>query len=194
MGSRLMRNYLLKPLRNVEQILDRQDVVELFRDDPLTLAELRELLSVIRDLERITGRLNVGSANPRDLLSLARSLELLPGIRLLLSHSDLPLMTDLYNRISELPELTEKLLAALSDDPPLSVSDGGVIREGYNEQLDLFRSASVDGRKWVAALQAKEQERTGIKSLKVNYNRVFGYYIEVTKANLESVPDDYTRC
>ena len=193
MGSRLMRNYLLKPLRNVEQILDRQDVVELFRDDPLTLAELRELLSVIRDLERITGRLNVGSANPRDLLSLARSLELLPGIRLLLSHSDLPLMTDLYNRISELPELTEKLLAALSDDPPLSVSDGGVIREGYNEQLDFFRSASVDGRKWVAALQAKEQERTGIKSLKVNYNRVFGYYIEVTKANLESVPDDYIR-
>ncbi|MBO5724792.1 MAG: DNA mismatch repair protein MutS, partial [Lentisphaeria bacterium] len=193
MGSRLMRSYLLKPLRNVEKIVERQDVVALFKDDPLTLAELREILSVIRDLERITGRLNVGSANPRDLLTLTRSLELLPGIRLLLENSDLPLLQDICSRICELPELTEKLLAAISDDPPLSVADGGVIREGYNEQLDLFRSASVDGRKWVAALQAKEQERTGIKSLKVNYNRVFGYYIEVTKAHLDAVPEDYVR-
>ena len=193
MGGRLMRDWLLKPLRNVEKIIERQDVVALFKDDPLTLAELRETLGAVRDLERIVARLNVGTANPRDLLTLAHSLEMIPAVRLLLQSSDLPLVQRLCSRICEMPELTEKLLRAISDEPPVSVADGGVIREGYSTELDEFRSAAKDGRTWVAQLQAKEQERTGIKTLKVNYNRVFGYFIEVTKSHLANVPEDYVR-
>ena len=193
MGSRLMRDWLLKPLRNVDRIVERQDVVALFKDDPLTLAELRETMGAIRDLERIVARLNVGTANPRDLVSLANSLEMVPAVRMLLSHSDLPLMERLLGNITELPELTERLQNAITDEPPASAADGGVIREGYNEELDTFRSAATDGRKWVASLQAKEQERTGIKTLKVNYNRVFGYFIEVTKSHLSLIPEDYIR-
>lgn len=193
MGGRLMRDWLLKPLRNVEKIVERQDVVGLFKDDPLTLAELRETMGAIRDLERIVARLNVGTANPRDLLALAHSLEMIPPVRLLLGNSDLPLMERLRGQICEMPELTERLLAAISDEPPAAVADGGVIRAGYNSALDEFRAAATDGRKWVAELQAKEQERSGIKSLKVNYNRVFGYFIEITKSHLDSVPSDYVR-
>ena len=193
MGGRLMRDWLLKPLRNVEKIIERQDVVALFKDDPLTLAELRETLGAVRDLERIVARLNVGTANPRDLLTLAHSLEMVPAVKLLLQSSDLPLVERLRSRICELPELTEKLLNAISDDPPVSAADGGVIRSGFNAELDTFRSAATDGRTWVAELQAKEQERTGIKTLKVNYNRVFGYFIEITKSHLANVPADYIR-
>jgi len=193
MGGRLMRDWLLKPLREVEKIIERQDVVAMFKDDPLTLAELRETLSAVRDLERIVARLNVGTANPRDLLTLARSLEMLPAVRLLLQSSDLPLVERLRDRICDMPELTERLLKAIADEPPAVVSDGGVIREGFSPELDTFRSAARDGRTWVAELQAREQERTGIKTLRVNYNRVFGYFIEVTKSHLSNVPEDYVR-
>lgn len=193
MGSRLIRDWLLKPLRSVDRIIERQDVVGLFKDDPLTLAELRETMGAIRDLERIVARLNVGTANPRDLLALANSMEMVPAVRLLLADSDLPLIERLYKNISELPELTSKILAAIADEPPVSVTEGGVIREGYSPELDDFRSAATDGRKWVAELQAREQERSGIKSLKINYNSVFGYFIEITKSHLESVPSDYVR-
>lgn len=193
MGSRLIRDWLLKPLRSVERIVERQDVVGLFKDDPLTLAELRETMGAIRDLERIVARLNVGTANPRDLLSLANSMEMVPAVRLLLSNSDLPLIERLYRNISELPDLTSKILSAITDEPPVSVAEGGVIREGYSSELDDFRSAATDGRRWVAELQAREQERSGIKSLKVNFNSVFGYFIEITKSHLASVPSDYVR-
>ena len=152
MGGRLMRDWLLKPLRNVDKIIERQDVVALFKDDPLTLAELRETLGSVRDLERIVARLNVGTANPRDLLTLAHSLEMIPGIRLLLQTSDLPLMQNLCSRICDMPELTEKLLKAIADEPPAAVADGGVIREGFSAELDAFRSAAKDGRTWVAQL------------------------------------------
>ena len=193
MGGRLMRDWLLKPLLNVEKIIERQDVVAWFKDDPLTLAELRETLAAVRDLERIVARLNVGTANPRDLLTLAHSLEMIPAVKLLMQTSDLPLAEQLRERIRELPELTARLLAAIADEPPVSVADGGVIREGFNSALDAFRSAAKDGRTWVAELQAREQERTGIKTLKVNYNRVFGYFIEITKSHLSNVPEDYVR-
>ncbi len=193
MGSRRMRDWLLKPLKNVERIIERQDVVGLFKDDPLTLAELRETMGAVRDLERIIARLNVGSVNPRDMLSLANSLEMVPGVRMLLDSYDLPLIERLREQICEMPELSSKILSALVDEPPAAVGDGGVIREGYHAGLDELRSAATDGKKWVAELQAKEQERSGIKSLKINYNRVFGYFIEVTKTHLSSVPDDYIR-
>ena len=193
MGSRLMRDWILKPLRNVDAIVERQDVVGLFRDDPLTLAELRETLGVVRDLERLTAKLNVGTVNPRDMVALGNSLQILPGIRALLGSYDLPLIERLCGEITEMPELVDRIFSAIADEPPVSLTDGGIIRSGYHAELDELRSAAVDGKKWVAELQAREQERTGIKSLKVHFNKVFGYYIEVTRSNLASVPDNYVR-
>ena len=135
----------------------------------------------------------MNTANPRDLISLSASLSLIPGVKNILAIFDLPLIGDINTRLCELDELTGRILNTLIDSPPASATDGGVIREGCNSELDELRSAATEGRNWVAQLQAKEQERTGIKSLKVHYNRVFGFYIEVTKSNLESVPADYIR-
>lgn len=193
MGGRLLRQWVLNPLRSVQRIIERQDIVGTFKDDPLTLAELRETISGIRDLARITTKLNMNTANPRDLISLSASLSLIPGVKNILAIFDLPLIGDINTRLCELDELTGRILNTLIDSPPASATDGGVIREGCNSELDELRSAATKGRNWVAQLQAKEQERTGIKSLKVHYNRVFGFYIEVTKSNLESVPADYIR-
>ncbi len=193
MGGRLLRQWVLNPLRSVDRIVERQDIVGTFKDDPLTLAELRETISGIRDLARITTKLNMNTANPRDLIALSASLALIPGVKNILAIFDLPLIADVGGRLGELAELTTRIHDTLVDLPPATANDGGVIREGCNAELDELRSAATEGRNWVARLQAKEQERTGIKNLKVHYNRVFGFYIEVTKANLENVPDDYIR-
>ena len=193
MGGRLLKNWILNPLRDVTAIVERQDVVGLFKDDPLTLAELRETISGIRDLERITAKLNVNSANPRDLAALATGLQMIPGVKAILSAYDLPLLIRINDDLVAMDDLAAQIENTLVDDPPANVSDGGVIRPGCVPELDELRSASADGRNWIAALQAKEQQRTGVKSLKVNYNRVFGFYIEVTKSNLEHVPEDYIR-
>ncbi len=193
MGSRLMRDWILKPLRNVDQIIARQDVVGLLKDDPLTLAEIRENLGAVRDLERLTAKLNAGSVNARDMLALGSSIAVLPGLHTLLDSFDMPLLMQLRDQIVEIPELSERIASTIADDPPAVLTDGGIIRSGFNAELDELRSAATDGKKWVAELQAKEQERSGIKSLKVHYNKVFGYYIEVSKSNLEHVPQDYIR-
>ncbi len=193
MGGRLLKNWILNPLRDVTAIVERQDVVGLFKDDPLTLAELRETISGIRDLERITAKLNVNSANPRDLAALATGLQMIPGVKAILAAYDLPLLIRINDDLVAMDDLAAQIENTLVDDPPANVSDGGVIRTGCSPELDELRSASADGRNWIAALQAKEQQRTGVKSLKVNYNRVFGFYIEVTKSNLEHVPEDYIR-
>ena len=148
MGSRLLREFILRPLCDRDAILERLDAVESLIDDPLTMSEIHETLGVVRDLERIVARLNLGSASPRDMLMLATSLD---------------------------------------------TADGGVIRPGYNKLLDELRSAATEGKGWLADIQTREQNRTGIKSLKVRYNSVFGYYIEVSKANLDMVPEDYIR-
>ena len=193
MGGRLLKNWILNPLRDVTAIVERQDVVGLCKDDPLTLAELRETISGIRDLERITAKLNVNSANPRDLAALATGLQMIPGVKAILAAYDLPLLIRINDDLVAMDDLAAQIENTLVDDPPANVSDGGVIRPGCSPELDELRSASADGRNWIAALQAKEQQRTGVKSLKVNYNRVFGFYIEVTKSNLEHVPEDYIR-
>ena len=193
MGGRLLRNWILNPLRNADRIIERQDIIGTFKDDTLTLGELRETISGIRDLERITARLNTNSANPRDLLSLASSLSLIPGVKNILGIFDLPLISAINSRLNEMTELSQRILNTIVDSPPPTLTDGGVIRPGCSPELDELRSAASDGRDWVAKLQAKEQERTHIKSLKVSYNRVFGFYIEVTKSNLENVPEDYIR-
>ncbi len=193
MGSRLLRDWILRPLYDKEAIDSRLDAVEVLSGDPFALSETVETLGVVRDLERITGRLNLGTANARDLAALAVSLEILPGLKALLEEFDVPLLREIENQIVPLPELAEEITRALNDELPLTITDGGVIRTGYHAGLDELRSAATEGKSWLANIQSREQERTGIKSLKVKYNNVFGYYIEVSKANLALVPEDYTR-
>ena len=167
--------------------------MENFVLDAMGLAELRECLRVIRDLERIVGRLNVGIATPRDLQNLGSSLEVLPGIKTLLECFTAPLLEQCAADLSDFFGLTAAISAALADELPASISDGGVIRAGYSPELDELRSAAGDGKKWLSKIQLREIERTGIKSLKVKYNSVFGYYIEVSKSNLDLIPEDYIR-
>ena len=193
MGGRLLRDWILRPLCRVEPILLRQEAVDQLVNDPLTLAELRETLSGVRDLERIVARLNLGTANARDLQTLGTGLETLPGLGVLLADFTAPLLEELRDQLGSYPELAERLAAALADELPVTLTEGGLIRAGYSSELDELRRAATEGKDWLSAIQAREQERTGIKSLKVKYNQVFGYYIEVSKANLEHVPEDYLR-
>jgi DNA mismatch repair protein MutS len=193
MGGRKLRDWLLRPLCSRDAINARLDAVACFKDDPLTSAEIREMTAAVRDLERIVARLNMGSANARDMLALANSLSVIPGIKSLLEHFSAPLLEELNSQMDELPELTSLIHAAIKDDPPPLLTDGGIFREDYNEQLDELRSASTEGKNWLAEIQSREVERTGIKSLKVKFNKVFGYYIEISKSNLDMAPEDYTR-
>ena len=193
MGSRKLRSWLARPLCDHEAIIRRTDAVAAFVADPLTLAELRETVSGVRDLERITARLNVGSATPRDLQALAASLALLPGIRALLGSFDLPLLVEAAAAIGDFGELAERIERAIAEHPPLQLADGGVIRAGYSAELDELRAAATEGKTWLSKIQQREIGETGIKSLKVKFNSVFGYYIEVSKANLDLVPERYIR-
>ena len=193
MGGRLLRDWILRPLRDCDGIVARLDVSEAFLADPILLAELREALGAVRDLERTIVRLNVGSANARDLLVLERGLAAVPGLRTLLENIDAPLMQQLRGELVDLPEITDLIQRAIVDEPPLALKDGGIIRTGYNDALDELHQAATEGKSWIAGFQTREQQRTRIKSLKIRFNKVFGYYIEVTKANLEMVPEDYIR-
>ena len=193
MGGRKLRGFLVRPLRDHDAIVRRLDAVENFTVDPLALAEFRESLRVVRDLERIVGRLNVGIATPRDVQSLGSSLSALPAIKALLESLYAPLFAEDCAKIADFTELTGLIAASLADELPAVTGDGGVIRPGYSAELDELRAASSEGKKWLGNIQQREIERTGIKSLKVRYNSVFGYYIEVSKANLTLVPDDYIR-
>ncbi len=207
MGARLLRDWLTHPLRDVGRIVERQSVIASFCDAPHVLAEFREQLRGVRDMERTLGRLSVGSGNARDLVALKESLGALPRLKAALTgivaRSPEPgraqkgaptsLLADLVSQITELPDLVALIARAIEDAPPLSLREGGIIKSGYSAELDELRRASTEGKEWIAALQQREIERTGIASLKVRYNQVFGYYIEVTKPNLPKVPNDYIR-
>ncbi len=193
MGGRMLRDWILRPLYDISAINARLESVDAFRDDPLTLAEIREITGAIRDLERIVARINIGSANARDLIALAESLAMIAPVKLLLENFGAPLLEQLREQLHELPELIERIRTTLADEPPASLTDGGIIRNGFHAGLDELRSASTEGKSWLGALQKKEQERTGIRALKVKYNRVFGYYIEISKSNLSLAPEDYIR-
>ncbi len=193
MGARLLREWILRPLRQLDGIRRRQDAIGELAGGPLLLAELRELLTEVRDIERVIARLNLGSANARDLLVLRRGLERIPDLRAVLAGAQADALRTLREELSELPDLEELIGKAIVDEPPITIKEGGIIRENYHAGLDELRRASTDGKDWIANYQRLEQERTGIRSLKVGYNRVFGYYIEVSKANLEMVPSEYSR-
>ena len=192
-GGRLLRQWLLAPLRDLPGIERRQSVVAWARANQPERNALQERLRQVRDVERLVARLVQGSGNARDLIALRVSLEQLPGLREALEQHAVPALRALGAQITPLPDLADLYSRALADDPPILLKEGGLIRAGYHAALEELRAASVEGQEWLADLQRREQERTGIRSLKVRYNQVFGYYIEVSTANLGAVPADYTR-
>jgi len=193
MGARLLRRWLLSPLLDPAMIRERLEVVQALRQDALLRGSLREMFRSIHDLERVTSRAAAGTANARELVALRDSLARLPQLIALLAGSGSAAVRALAEGADALPDLEQTLRAALDDDPPLGLRDGGLIRPGHNPDLDALRAASAEGKDWIAALEHSERERSGIKSLKVGYNQVFGYYIEVTKPNLALAPPDYIR-
>lgn len=214
MGARCLRDWLSQPLADAAAIGKRQNVVQWWIDNPDTLQNFRQQLTEVRDLERTIGRISVGSGNARDVLALGQGLAQIPKLRELLqaprdgsnlselpiSPSDLKetvpgldLLAELNAQVTELPDLVALLGRAIAEAPPLSLKEGGLIRDGFDAALDELRHAMREGKDWIAKLQQEEIERTGINSLKVRFNSVFGYYIEVTKSNLDKVPAHYIR-
>ncbi|MCH2026089.1 MAG: DNA mismatch repair protein MutS [Verrucomicrobiales bacterium] len=194
MGARKLRTWILNPLRDADIITSRHNLIESLVSAPFQLSKIRDSLSEVRDIERTVGRLSSGSGNARDLQALAKSILAIPEAKdHLTALEGGSLASALIKRMREFKELVELLENAIADEPPATLKDGGMFRDGYHIQLDELRAASTEGKQWIAQLQNEEAERTGIKSLKVKYNNVFGYFIEITKANLSNVPDDYTR-
>ena len=193
MGARTLRQWILHPLRDIAAIGARQASIGCFLESRAVLESLRETLGGIRDMERASARLNGQSGNARDLAALADSFERIPSVRAGLAALDDELLGALGGQLDPLEDLCATLRAAIVDEPPALLRDGGMIRPGYDAVLDELRGASREGKDWIAKLQEREIERTGIKSLKVRYNSVFGYFIEITTANLASVPADYHR-
>ncbi len=192
MGGRLLREWLLRPLNNLEQITARHDAVDLMVNNQSYLRSVRDVLGDIKDVERLISRIGSTSGNPRDVRAMGVSLQQMPMIKALLNGKG-TILEQLGEQITSLPELVVLIDSAIVDEPPINLKDGGVIRPDYHAELDELRDAATLGRKWLAEYQAAEMERTGIKSLKVRHNKVFGYYIEVSKSNLELVPEDYIR-
>lgn len=193
MGARLLKNYLEKPLVNLDAICARHDAVETLLDNTALRLDLRALLDQVYDMERLLGRLVTGRGNARDLKALANSLEKIPAIKELLKDVQTPLLKELAAGLSPLSAFVQLVEDALVDEPPVTLRDGNLIKDGYNQELDQLRRARRGGKEWIKDLEHTERERTGIKSLKVGFNRVFGYYIEVTNANAHLVPEDYQR-
>lgn len=193
MGARKLRNWIQYPLLKVEAIEARLDAVEELKDREIDRAAIRSGLQGIQDLERLNSKVSLGAANPRDLASLKNSLQALPPLKARLEGFQSDRIREIAGLLDPLDDVVELLDRALADDLPVSIREGGIFRPGYRSELDELRAIGRDGKRWIAALELQERERTGIGSLKVRFNRVFGYYIEVTRANLGSVPPEYER-
>ena len=193
MGGRLLRAWLLRPLLSLERIQDRLDAVEEFAFRSTERAKLRETLKGVQDMERLVARAALGTAGPRDLVSLRHSIAAVPRVKLLLNELQAPLVRSLVAELDDHADLREDLERTLVDEPPAIARDGGAVRDGVDEELDDLRGISRSGKQRIAEMEEAERARTGIHSLKIRYNRVFGYYIEVSRSNLASVPPDYHR-
>lgn len=193
MGARMLRKFIEQPLIEKQEILRRLDAVEELKQSAISREEIREYLSPVYDLERLITRITYGTANPRDLTAFAGSLSMLPPIRYLLEEMESSLLKDIYAELDPLEDLCTLVQNAIADEPPLAMKEGGIIRDGYNEEIDTLRRAKSEGKDWLAKLEQDEREKTGIKTLRIKYNKVFGYYLEVTNSYKELVPDYYTR-
>lgn len=193
MGARLLRSYVEQPLIEKKEIEKRQDAIAELNQSIITREELREYLNPIYDLERLVSRVTYLSANPKDLLAFRNSIGMLPPIKTLIAEFDGTLLQEIQAELDTLDELYELVNSAINEDAPISIRDGGLIKEGYHEEVDKYRDAKTKGKTWLAELEAKEREKTGIKGLRIKYNRVFGYYLEVTNSYKDLVPDYYTR-
>ncbi|WP_292485289.1 DNA mismatch repair protein MutS [Methanohalobium sp.] len=197
MGSRLLQKWLVKPLISIDKINRRLDAVQNLTEETLVRFDLRSYLSYVKDVERLIGRIVYGNSNARDLVALKKSLEVVPDINGCLKEcNQSDILKEIQNELSsftELEDITELIEKGITDEPPATVREGGLIKPGYSEELDELKDLSKHSKEWIASFQKQERERTSINSLKVGYNRVFGYYIEVTKPNIKYVPDDYIR-
>ncbi len=193
MGSRKMKKWLREPLNDGTEIRDRLDAVGALVDDFMCRNNLKESLKAVYDFERLSARIACGNANGRDLIALCSSLYVLPEIKIDLEDSHSSLLRELSGEIDTLTQVFTSIDAAITDDPPFTIKEGGLINDGYSEELDEIKHSIKDAKVWIAELEEKERERTGIGNIKVGYNRVFGYYIEITKSNYEKIPENYIR-
>ncbi|HLK47613.1 MAG TPA: DNA mismatch repair protein MutS [Bryobacteraceae bacterium] len=193
MGGRLLRQRLLRPSMNCAEIELRLEAVAELSQQTILRAELRKQLAGILDIERLLAKVTLGSAGPRDLLALGRSLEKIPALKRCFDTQQAARLRSIHERLDELPDVANLILEAIADEPPLNLADGGAIRAGFHAELDELRDLSLNGRQYIAQIEARERQRTGIQSLKVRFNNVFGYYIEITRANLHLAPSDYER-
>jgi DNA mismatch repair protein MutS len=193
MGGRLLRQRLLRPSMDRAEIEQRLEAVGELLQQTILRAELRRQLESILDLERLLAKVTLGSASPRDLLALGRSLDKIPALKRSFDTQQAARLRSIHERLDELPDVANLILEAIAAEPPFSVADGGAIRSGFNAELDELRDLSLNGRQYIAQIEARERQRTGIQSLKVRFNNVFGYYIEITRANLHLAPADYER-
>lgn len=193
MGARTLRSAVEQPLLSKDEILRRLDAVEAFSKNAIVREELREYLNPVYDLERLIGRVCYQTANPRDLTALAGSLRMIPPIKQILKDLTAPLVQTLMEELDELSDITGLIDAAICEEPPLSVKEGGILKESFSEEVDELRLAKKDGKKWISELEMREREATGIRNLKIKFNKVFGFYFEVTNSYKELVPENWTR-
>lgn len=193
MGARTLRSYLEQPLIDKAEIEKRLDAISEFQQDYVARDEIREYLNPIYDLERLLGKISYRTANPRDLLAFRNSLEMLAPIKTVLNDFSKELLQELNARIDPLEDIYRLIDCAIVQEPPISIKEGGIIREGFDEDIDKLRQAKTEGKNWLAQLENDDRERTGIKNLKIKYNKIFGYYFEVTNSYQHLVPPDYTR-
>ena len=193
MGGRLLRRWINEPLVNVDEINGRLEAVEELKDDIMLRGEISNNLKYVYDIERLVGKIAYGNSNARDLVSLKNSLKQLPEIKQMLAKTNSEMLKSLYNDLDVCEDLCELIEKAIIDEPPITITEGGIIKKGYNQEVDELKKATIEGKNWLLELEAREKEETGIKNLKVGFNKVFGYFFEVTKSYLSLVPDRFIR-
>lgn len=193
MGGRQLRRWISDPLIDINEINERLDAVKELKDNMMLKGDIVDSLKRVYDIERLIGKISYGNANGRDLISLKNSIGQLPNLKQILSRTESKMLKGLYSELDELKDIYELIDKSIVEEPPISVKEGGLIKIGYNSDIDEYKEATTNGKKWIVELEASEKEKTGIKNLKVGYNKVFGYFIEVTKSNLDQVPETYIR-
>ena len=193
MGGRLLRRWLNDPLLDLNEINDRLNAVKELKDNMMLRGELLETLKKVYDIERLAGKMTYGNANARDMITLKNSLQRLPELKTILQQCQSLKLVELYNDLDELKDIAQLIEKSIIEDPPMTIKDGGIIKLGYNDEIDQLKLATSEGKNWIVKLEADEKEKTGIKNLKIGYNKVFGYYIEVSKSFIPQVPERYVR-